>query len=217
MPRWLRILFGIDYLTLEEVILDFNHNNYDPYNPVIIKNKAKLKKQLKKKKISYKEYSKACTAMKSGWKYQDLRNIPPEEFSNKVITGSSFLQREPYTDMFPDGVVNCTLKNSNAQNCSIPNGFTLESTRNDQIKTQSDGEYWKVDKDLKPISPLSPKKYDEYGLSKDPKDLPTKPLKESIIDTAAREKAEQDRKDYIESVVNDPVKFKEILEKGELI
>jgi len=215
IPKWLKDIFKIEDLTLEEVALDFNHNNYDPKNPAIINNKRKLKKQLQKKKISYKQYSAACTAMKSGWKYQDLRDIPPEEFSNKIITGSSFQQREPFTDMFPQGVVNCTLRRCVCINCNIPKGFTLEHTRNDHIKAQNDGEYWTVDNQLKPVRPLSPKRYDEYGLSKDPKDLPSKPLSQSIIMTAEEEKKKQDRKDKILSIVNDPDKLNELIDKGE--
>jgi len=203
---------------LEEVPLNFNFNNYDPHSPVIQHNKKVLKDLLLAKKISYKNYSEACTAMKRGWKNKSLLDIPPEEFSGKTITGSNFSQREPYTKTFPEkGIVGCTLVRCNCINCIIPAGITLVSCRNEQIKTKNDGEPWVVDTQLKPMRPLVAERYDRYGLSKDPKNIPLQPLPQSVIITAAEAKVKQDRKDMLIDVVSDPIKLQNIIDKGELI
>ena len=221
MPKFFKKILewlGIEDLTLEEVTpINWSYNNYNPHSPIIKSNKIKLKKQLLKKKISYKQYSAACTAMKSGFKNKSFVDISPDEFSNKIIVGSNFSQNEPDTRVFPNGVVNCTLKNCVALNAIIPAGFILENTRNERIKTQNDGEYWIVDKDLKPISPLKPERYEKFNLSKDPKNIPSKPLKQSIIMTAEQNKIKQDRKDKILSIVNDPEKLQELIDKGKQI
>jgi len=209
-------LLGIEDLTLEEVTpINYSYNNYNPHSPIIISNKAKLKKQLQKRKITYKQYSAACTAMKSGFKNQSFVDVSPDEFSNKIIVGSNFSQNEPDTKVFPNGVVNCTLKNCVALNTVIPAGFILENTRNERIKTQNDGEYWIVDKDLKPVSPLSPKQYDKFFLSKDPKDLPDKPLNQSIIMTAEEDKRKEDRKEKIKTIAGDEALLDLLIAKGE--
>jgi len=198
--------------------LNLNHNGYDPHSEYIIWYKKELRKKLDKKKIPYKEYSKQCTAMKAGFKYKNLFDVPLEKFNDQTLVNSCITQREPNTKVFPDGIVNCTLKDWICDNCIIPPGITLTGrSTNRQVMVQNDGEYWIVDNALKPVSPLSPKRYDEYGLSKDPKDLPAQPLAESIIVTAAREKTEQDRKNYIIDVVNNPQKFQEILDSDTLI
>jgi len=64
---------GNEDLTLEEVLpINYNYNNYDGMNPIIISNKSKLKKLRNKKKITYKQYSDICSKMKSGWKNKSL-------------------------------------------------------------------------------------------------------------------------------------------------
>ena len=142
MPSFLRKLLeliGIEDLTLEEITpINYSYNNYNPYSPVTKKNKEKLKKQLKKKKITYKKYSEICTRMKSGFKNQSFIDVSPDEFSNKIIVGSTFSQDKCDTPTFPNGVVNCTLKHCHAFNCIIPAGFTLEDTHNERIKVQND-------------------------------------------------------------------------------
>ena len=204
-------------LKLEDIPLDFNYNNYDPMSPVIIKNKKILKEQLRRKYINYKQYSAACTAMKRGWKNKSLLDVPVEEFNDKTFKGSNFAQQEPFTDMFPSGIINCTLERCNVINCNIPAGITLIDCQHKQIKVQNDGEYWEVDAAMKPLQPLSPQRYDLFGLSKNPLDLPSKPLTENIILTAQKEKEKQDRKDMLIDVVNDPVKLQQIIDKEELI
>ena len=204
-----------DELRLQEVPRDFNYNNYDPHSQVIKNNKDILREQLKRKLITYKQYSACCTKMKAGFKNQSFVDVPPSEFSNKIIVGSNFSQNEPDTRVFPDGVVNCTLKNCVALNAVIPAGFILENTKNERIKTQNDGEYWIVDKDLKPISPLSPKRYDKLFLSKDPKGLPDEPLSQSIIMTAEEDKKKEDRKEKIKTVAGDEALLDLLIEKGE--
>jgi len=197
--------------------LNLNHNDYDPHSEYIIWYKKELRKKLGKKKIPYKEYSKQCSAMKAGFKNKTLLDVPVEKFNDQTLVNSCIAQREPNTKVFPDGIVNCTLKDWNTINCVIPAGITLDGGVHHQVMSQNDMEYWIVDNALKPVSPLSPKMYDKYGLSKDPKDLPPTPLAEDIIVTAEKEKAEQDRKAYILDVVNDPQKFQETLDDDTLI
>lgn len=142
--------------------------------------------------LDYKGYSAACSAMKSGWKRKSLVNEPAKDFDNSEIVGSCFAQEEPFADVFPPAMTGVTFTgNCNLGNCNIPSGNTIIGT-NRHYKEQNDGECWIVDSSLKPIEPLSPKRYDKFGLSKNPKDLPAEKMEESIIVTAAKEKLLQD-------------------------
>ena len=107
------------------------------------------------------------------WWTQDLRGVDPSEFNNTEIFNAGFGQIEPFTDCFPPTMTGVTFRACNLDNCNIPPGNTLINSSNKQMKEQADGEVWIVDNKLKPISPLKPHKFDEWGLSKDPKDIAT--------------------------------------------
>lgn len=197
--------------------IDLNNNDYNPKSKYIIYVKKELLKALKKKKISKKEYIRQCSELKAGFKNRDLLNIPLDKFNNKTLKNSCIAQRNPNTKVFPDGIVNCTLVNWNTNNCIIPAGITLSGGSNKQVKRQNDGENWIVDKNLKPVSPLIPEEYDKYGLSKKPQDIPSQPLKQSIIITARENEAKKDRKNYIKTVASTPALLDKIIDENTLI
>ena len=133
-------------------------------------------------------------------KRKTFLDVPASEFNNSEIIGASFYQNEPYTDVFPADVVGLELS-GNYDNCNIPAGATFKSGTNQQIKTQNDGEYWIVDKDLKPISPRDSDNFDRCGLSKVPKDIPSKMVDEPVTiandpEIIEQRKIEELRNDY---------------------
>jgi len=145
--------------------------------------------------FEYKDYSAAISDMKRGWKRKSLVDEPAKDFNNTEIVSSCFAQDEPFTDVFPPGMTGVTFVGKcNLGNCNIPPGNTVEGF-NKHYKTQNDGEYWVIDTELKPIEPLSPKRYERFALSKDPKDLPAEMMEESIIVQAEKAKAIEDEVD----------------------
>ena len=194
--------------------VNYSYNGYMPLSKEIIDKKNELKNKLLTKEITYKEYSKACTDMKRGWKRKSLLDVPVKELNNSEIVGSSFAQEKSFTDVFPSDMTGVTFRNCNLGNCNIPAGNTTVECFNKHYETQNDGEEWIVDETKKPIEPLNPKRYDKFNLSKDPKDLPPLPLVESIIVSAQNEKIKQDRKDKILSIANDPEKLQELIDSG---
>jgi len=192
----------------------YSYNGYDPALPEIIAKKIELNTLFQQRVLNRKEYSEACSKLKRGWKRKDLTKEPATDFNNSEIIGSTFAQDEHYTDVFPEGVENCILTKCNLGNCNIPTGFTVNGGTNKHYAKQNDGEYWVVDKQLKPVEPLIPQRYDEYGLSKNPKGLPSSPMGESIISQAEKVKAKQDRKSKIIAIVNDPEKLNNLIDKN---
>jgi hypothetical protein len=164
--------------------------------------------------LEYKGYSAACTEMKRGWKRRNLSNEVAKDFNNSEIVGSNFAQEEPFTSAFPSDMIGVTFIKCNLGNCNIPAGNTVEGF-NKHYKIQNDGEYWIVNEELKAIEPLSPKRYEEFGVSKDPKDLPIEKLEESIIVTAVKEKVKQDRKDKIRAVAGNEAALNALVEEEE--
>lgn len=105
---------------------------------------------------------------------QDLRGVDPSEFNNTEIVNSGFGQVEPFTECFPSGMTGVVFDNCNLTNCVVPPGNTiLGYNTNRHMKEQADGEIWIVDNKLKAVSPLKPWRFDEFGISKDPKDIGT--------------------------------------------
>jgi hypothetical protein len=102
------------------------------------------------------------------WTGQDLTTIDPKDLNETVIINACFAQEKPFTDCFPKDMTGVTFENCNLDNCNIPPGNTVKGGTNKQITEQADGEIWIVDKDLKPLSPLKPWRFDVAGLSKDP-------------------------------------------------
>ena len=99
--------------------------------------------------LQYKEYTAACSDMKKGWKNADLTKELSEDFNDSEIVGSTFAQDEPFTDVFPEGVVNCILTNCDSGNCNIPAGYTVNGGTNKHYAKQNDGENWIIDTELK--------------------------------------------------------------------
>lgn len=120
----------------------------------------------------------------------DSREIPVEELNNTTIKGSGFGRRVPYGDCFPKDMTGVVFIDCNLDNCVAPEGNTVIGGTNKQHAVMNDGENWIVDKDLKPVEPLKPYRFDAYNLSKDPADIPLVPLKESVTTTASKAVAE---------------------------
>jgi len=192
----------------------YSYNGYDPKTQEIIDKKAELDLLFRQRILNRKEYSAAITAMKSGWKRKSLINEPASDFNNTEIVNSTFTQSEPFTDVFPPDMIGVIFRAScNLGNCNVPPGNTVECF-NKQYKMQNDGEYWVVDTQLKPIEPLSPKQYDKYGLSKDPKDLPTETMRESVIWEAEINRIKEIRKNKILAIANDPIELDKLINEG---
>jgi len=192
----------------------YSYNGYNPESQAVKNKKVELKQKLLSKQIIYKEYSAQISAMKRGFKYMDLTKELAKDFNNTEIIGSSFAQREPFTDVFPSDMTGVTFINCNLNNCNIPVGNTVEGGTNKHHKTQNDCEEWVVDAQLKPIEPLSPERYDKFGLSKNPKDISATPLIESIIGIAEKEKVKADRKAKILEVAGNPTLLDELINSG---
>jgi hypothetical protein len=149
------------------------------------------------------------------FKYQNFVDIKPEEFNGSEIIGASFYQVEPFTDVFPKDVKNCTLTRCNLDNCNIPSGFTVNGGTNKHIKSQNDGEYWVVDTNNKPISPRDVGKFDACGLSKSPLNIPATLVAEPVTFTNDPVVIEQKK---IAEIMNNPVKARQLLiNKGAII
>ena len=173
----------------------YSYNGYDPSTQDIKDKKTELLEMLQNRVISMKEYSHAIADIKRNFKGKTFLNESAEDFAGE-IKHTSFAQKEPFTNVFPEDMTGITFdEQCDLTNCIIPEGNTFNSDRNKQIMVQNDGEKWIVDKYLKPVSPLHPERYDEFGLSKDPKDLPSKMLPIPITEFAEYNKKKQDRKE----------------------
>ncbi len=192
----------------------YSYNGYNPDSKVTKEKKAELLKLFNSRILNRKQYSAAISDLKRCYKYKSLVGVDPAEFNNTEIIGTSFAQREPFTDVLPEGATNCILTNCNTNNCNIPKGFTINGGVNEHHKKQNNGEEWIVDDKLKPQTPLSPKQYDKYGLSKDPKNLPVEKLSISILLQAEINKKREDRKNKILEIVNDPSKLDKLIKSG---
>lgn len=147
--------------------------------------------------------------VRSWTKRKSFVDVDSSEFNDTEIVGACFHQDEPYSDVFPKGVKNCLLTKCNVDNCNIPDGFTVgEGTTNKHFLIQNDGEYWLVDKDLKPIEPRDSDRFDLCGLSKDPANLPAEKLSQPITFTNDPKYIEQQK---IEALKNDPARLKQVL------
>jgi len=164
--------------------------------------------------LEYKEYSAECSAMKRGFKRQSFINVDPEEFNNTEIIGSSFSQTEAFTDVFPPGMAGVVFTNCNLNNCNMPNDNAVVNGTHEHHKTQNDGEEWIINGGMKPKNPLCPERFDKYGLSKDPLDIPAEPVEEPIVAKAEKQKKKDDRKNRIIAVANDPEALNNLIESG---
>jgi hypothetical protein len=118
---------------------------------------------------------------------QVFTDEPAENFSGD-IEGSNFQQDQPNTEVFPPGATGNLLA-CNLNNCSIPPGMTVGSSRsiasvNIQHKQMNDLEHWVVDSGtLEPIEPFGKEVFVELGISIDPADIPVSKLDEPITVT----------------------------------
>ncbi len=134
----------------------YSFNGYDPETEEIKLKFNKIKNDFINKIISIKERSERITKVKKGNKGKIFISEPIENFNDSDIIGSNFSQPNPYTDVFPVGIQNVNFVNCNLNNCNLPENCTLINSINHQIVMQNDGEYWIIDNDLNPISPLLP-------------------------------------------------------------
>jgi len=192
----------------------YSYNGYNPKDPAIIRKKAFLKKQLLDRYLNRKEYSEACTAMKRGFKGQSFLLTDAEEFNESEVVGSSFIQKEPYTDVFPPYLTKVIFQDCNLDNCVIPDGATVVGGTNQHYKSQNDGEDWLVDQSLNPVRPLKEARFDRCKLSKLPRDIPKEMVDEPITTTNDPQKIEIDK---IDSLAKDRARLKQVLiDSGEL-
>ena len=147
------------------------------------------------------------------FKRQNLSNRSPDEFNNTEIIGSCFFQDEINTVCFP-AITGVTFTRCNLDNAVVPAGNTVNGGTHKNKKVQNDGEWWVVDSDGKPIEPQSPEQYDALGLSKDPKDLPDKPLDESVIMKVEKEKEIEDIKTKFKEIAKDDALIEAWIAKG---
>ena len=123
------------------------------------------------KKYSYKDFTG-----------QDFSNVPASEFNNSEIVGSCFFQRKAInTDVFPVGMIGVTFSKCNLNNVLVSIGNTIDKGCHENIAIQNDGVWWKVDSFLKPIEPLSTRKFIKLGISTDPKDIPLTKLETNVF------------------------------------
>lgn len=107
------------------------------------------------------------------WKRQSFTGKDPAEFNDSEIVAAGFSQEKPFTDVFPALVKGVVFTDCNLDNCNLPAGATVKGGTNKHFDTQADGEFWIVDKDKKPVTPLKPWRFDAVGVSKDPVALAT--------------------------------------------
>ena len=130
------------------------------------------------------DYSFNIAEVKCSFKNKSFKDVPASEFNNTEIVRSGFAQEEPFTDVFNKDMTGVIFrKGCNLGNCNVPAGNTVECF-NKHYEIQNDGEYWVVGKNRKPIEPIKLKGFIQFSLSIDPKDIPDKPLSQSILLTA---------------------------------
>ena len=190
----------------------YSFNGYDPKHPIVIQKKAALKQLFDSRILNIKEYGAKCRELKQGWKNKLLVGVSAEELNNTTIIGTCFAQKEPRTNVFPVGMTGVVFQDCHLGNCNIPLGNTVIGGIHEHYAPQKDGEYWVVDKDLKPISPLSPERFDNYSLSKDVKSIPIEDT--PIIKNAKEKVSEDERREKIITLTSDPAKLDEWIKKG---
>lgn len=126
------------------------------------------------------------------YSYKDFTNqsflgVDHSEFDKTEIVGSNFYQESKEGEdieknIFPVGMTGVTFRKCNLDNVIVPVGNTVETDcTKKKIKKQNDLEDWILDKNDKPVEPVSKKMFERLGLSVDPKDLPLQPLEKSVV------------------------------------
>ncbi len=194
----------------------YSYNGYNPSSQEAKDKKAELLEMLKNRVISIKQYSHSIADLKRCFKGKTFLGEPPEGFEGE-IKHTSFAQKEPNTEVFPADITTTFDDKCDLTNIKMPAGSVFNSERNKQVKVQNDGETWIVNKKLEPVEPLHPKRYEEFGLSKDPKNIPSKMLPIPITEKAAYQALGEERKARIIEIANNPALLNKLInEKGEI-
>jgi len=118
---------------------------------------------------------------------QYLTDVPASEFNNSEIVGSCFYQEwldgDTMKDIFPAGMTGVKFTGCNLDNVFVPTGNVIEGGTHKRIRVQKDMEDWIVDSGENPVEPLHKKRFEELGLSIDPKEIVESVNGESIIIT----------------------------------
>jgi len=99
----------------------------------------------------------------------------------KVIYGSTFSREVPDSAVFPKNMSGAKFIKCNLDNVLMPGGNELIDCSTRRFKFQNDLEDWLINESGDPVEPVNKKTYLSLGLSTDPKDLPSEPLKQSIL------------------------------------
>jgi hypothetical protein len=145
------------------------------------------------------------------FKRQSFLDASRSDFDGMEIVGTSFYQDNHHTDVFPKNMSGVIFTGCNLDNCNVPAGATIRGGTNKHIAKQKDGEWWIVDKDGKPIEPRDKAKFETFGISTLPKDIPSVAVSEPITfskDPTIIEKRELDALRY------DDAKLKELSAKA---
>jgi len=125
----------------------------------------------------------------ASYDYQDFtdRNfldLPPEEFSGKIISGSCFYQqytpdgKEPPFEIFPPTVKDVTFVRCNLDNVKLPEGTKIIECTNKIIKVQKDLDDWICNEEGNPIEPLNKELRIKAGISISPDSIPNEKFTE---------------------------------------
>lgn len=147
----------------------------------------------------------------ASFKRRSLKDVPLSELNNSKIIGACFYQDKPFTEFLPKDAQGIELINCNLDNCVIPNSCTVIGGTNKQFVEQNDGEYWIVDKDLKPVEPRDKENFIKCGLSIKPEDIPVKKVAESVTLAYDPDRIKQQK---IDAVVNNPDTLKAVMERA---
>lgn len=127
----------------------------------------------------------------SGKDFSGQSFLNAKDLDGLVIYASVFYQEgEPDKVIFPANMENVTFLNCNLDNVYIDtnkNGIVGGTRR--KIKAQNDLEDWILDKDLKPVEPMSKSAFIELNISTDSKDIP---INKKTIPITVEKKNEQD-------------------------
>ncbi len=77
--------------------------------------------------------------------------IERDDMNGQAIIGSCFSQERPDTIVFPPDLIGVTFIDCNLDNCTIPDGNTVQGGSRRRILVQGDGFDWIVDADNNPV------------------------------------------------------------------
>ena len=113
------------------------------------------------------------------YSFKDYTNSPRVDIPNDVVVyATMFLQEMPDSHIFPENMKGVTFVNCNLDNVYIPEGNTVIGGSHKRFKVQNDLRDWLIDENNKPIELIGKEYWESEGYSVDPKDIPSKPLKD---------------------------------------